>query len=62
MENMNEKMMEHEMDMVDGIWMDENEATNLASCLPHYYCYMMLLRVYLQYEKQMKSAEKQRSR
>ena len=36
MENMNEKMMEHEMDMVDGIWMDENEATNLASCLPHY--------------------------
>ena len=37
MENMNEKMMEHEMDMVDGIWMDENEATNLASCLPHYW-------------------------
>ena len=27
MENMNEKMMEHEMDMVDGIWMDENEGS-----------------------------------
>ena len=24
------------MEMVDDIWMDENEATNLASCLPHY--------------------------
>ena len=42
MENMNEKMMEHEMDMVDGIWMDENEAANLASCLPHYYIMVSL--------------------
>ena len=26
--------------MVDDIWMDENEAINLASCLPHY-CFML---------------------
>ena len=25
------------MEMVDDIWMDENEGANLASCLPHYY-------------------------
>ena len=24
----------------DEIWMDENEATNLASCLPHYSSYI----------------------
>ena len=28
------------MDMVDGKWMDENETTNLASCLPYYYIYI----------------------
>ena len=50
---MNEKMMEHEMDMVDGIWMDENEATNLASCLPHYYINHIL--TIIQVSKQISS-------